>query len=261
MPKFWKSILSKICAISLIGCCAAVANPANSFKFWGNQTRPIEGAKAAGSLQKYPDRIAAMFTGSKYHVFGIDLDNDGQSDFIVFIQSQSKTYFIKSDFSIVDTEDISYDQDGFQYYWFKDIDNDKLDELFSLTGDEDNSDYALFKFDTKTWKLSKKVKIEPVIIAKDRQHQGIYWGYPWDITKLFSSDTNGATRLYCCIADDQSDESEPVKNGLFIAFEGTPTQGDSKGSFGFLKPKLKYRRLDELNFKYKIIPANSRKKR
>lgn len=220
----------------------------NNWSFWGKQTHQIGNVKVAVLAKDYPRRLDLIVNKLESHIFKIDINNDGKSDFVAYDEKLMKTFFIKSDFSIIDTEDIFYG-DGFSYYWFKDIDNDNFDELFSLIGDEDYSDYKIIKFDKNTWKFAKQMKIEPIIISKSKDYKGIYWGYPWDISTLISSNKKDGIFLYCCTSDYQ-DGPELIKNGVFIAFEGNPTQGDAIGNFTFLTNKLKLQRLSDMKTQF-----------
>lgn len=220
--------------------------------YWGDSKKPINGSQVAKLLSNYPVKISDLFTNKKIHVYSIDLDSDGANDFIIHEDSAFKTCFAKSDFSIIGCEKLGYG-DGFRYYWFVNIDGDPILELISLAGDDDSSDYYIYKFDKKTWKMHKRIKIAPVIFSKSKQYRGIYWGYPWDITGLMTSNSDGRTRIFCCISELKEESEDYSGKILFVAFEGMPTQGDPVGAFNYLKKKFKFMQLDDLKLTYEKV--------
>ncbi len=219
--------------------------------YWGDAKISIRGAQAAQTQVNYPSKIKDLFANKKIHVFSIDLDKNGKNDFIIHEDGAFKTCFAKSDLSIIGCEKLGIG-DGFRYYWFVNMDGDPMLELISLEGDEDSSDYYIYRFDKKTWKMSKRIKIAPVIFSKSKRYKGIYWGYPWDITALITSNSTGPARIFACISD-LKDIDEVNHEILFVAFEGIPTQGDSAGSFNYLKKKFKFMNLNDLKQRYEDI--------
>ncbi len=220
--------------------------------FWGDSKKPIKGAQVAKLLNNYPTKIKNLYGNKKIHVYSIDLDSDGKNDYIIHEDNAFNTCFAKSDFSIIGCERLGYG-DGFRYYWFINIDGDPMLELISLAGDEDSSDYYIYRFDKKTWKMNKRIKIAPVIFSKSEHYKGIYWGYPWDITGLIISNPTGPARIYCCISDLKGEVDEVNHKILFVAFEGIPTQGDPIGSFNYLEKKFKFMNLNDLKLKYEAV--------
>ncbi len=244
-------VLIWLCVFSINQLGAAESDKKDNI-YWGDAKKPIAGALAAKLLSTYPKKIKDLHGNKKIDVYSIDLDTDGKNDFIIRERDAFKTCFAKSDFSIISCENLGYG-DGFRYYWFVNIDSDPMLELISLIGDDDYSDYNIYKFDRKTWKMNKRIKIAPVIFSKAKNYRGIYWGYPWDITKLITSRTSGTIRIFSCISDLKNNDEGDVRNILFVAFEGIPTQGDPVGHFNYLEKKFKFMNLDYLKLTYEKV--------
>ncbi len=221
-----------------------------SEKWWGSAKHPIDGALVAEVQERHPEKLKQYIGKSEVVVYAIDLDKDGAKDFIVRYVDRSRTCFAKSDLSIVSCEKLGY-WDGFRYYWFVNLAGDPLLELISLEGDEDSSDYWLYHFDRKTWKMTTRLNIAPVIYSESKDYKGIYWGYPWDITKLVTAKSKQGMRIFCTPSDPNRDQlDEEFENALFVAFKGIPTQGDAVGGLNYLDGKFRFMSYGELKGRY-----------
>ncbi len=221
--------------------------------YWGDAKHPIEGAVMAEVQERPPEKLKRIIGNDKAVVYAIDLDKDGAKDFILRYVDGSRTCFAKSDLSIVSCEKLGY-WGGFRYYWFVNLAGDPLLELVSLEGDEDYSDYWIYHFDRKTWKMATRLSIAPVMYSESKDHTGIYWGSPWDITKLITSRSKNGMRLLCAPSNAYRDQlDEEFKNAVFVAFKGLPTQGDPVGGFSNLEGQLKFMSYGDLRARYKTV--------
>lgn len=250
----------RICYTAVVLVILAISSSSawqsNDNRYWGGQTKAIKGAQVAERVDIYPRKIQELYGNKKIHVYRIDLDKDGTPDYIAREESGFKTCFVKSDLSIIGCERLGYG-DGFQYYWFVNIEGDPMLQLISLVGDEDSSDYCIYRFDKKTWRRNQRVRIAPVIFSKSKQYKGIYWGYPWDISGLVSKRATGANGLYCCISELKKIDEES-RDTLFVAFEGLPTQGDFTGHYTYLEKKFRFQNAKDLKQYYEDLETEDR---
>ena len=178
--------------------------------------------------------------------WSIDLDSDGKPDFVVEMTGQptpASTCFVSSSFELRACENWDRSmRDGFGYWWFAQLDDDPMLELFRMDGDEDYSDYAIQKLDPKTWQRRDLFKIDPLILVDEKDPRQTFWGYPWDIRNLIADSSNGQTRLLTappsCALEEPGEQA-----GVIVFFTGTPTQGKPSDTFLEQRARAKLRSL------------------
>ena len=148
----------------------------NPHSFWGSaSTKPSGGIMVAKRWDSPSGRVTREFPLSKYRLYTIDLDQDGQDDVIAEGKDEGRTCFIKSDFTIKNCEEMNLAlADGFSYQYFVNLDPSEMLYLLDLNGDEDTDDYSLEQFDKKTWKLKQLFKIHPLVNSQSKERTGIY---------------------------------------------------------------------------------------
>lgn len=232
-------------------------------EYWGSETKKVElPLRTANITQNIPDFIRKEYKNLSIRVFQIDLDSDKKPDYIVHQNEAFKTCFIKSDNSKKYCEKLGYGG-GFHYYWFIQLDDSPMLEFFSMVGDADYSEYELYRFDYKTWEKQKIFQITPFIVARksDKKHQGIYWGYPWNIKGINIKIVNGVRKFRASLNFNKFDNI-PIETGLYpmMFFDGLPTQEESRGYFEFLENENKCYSLKELIKDYFKITQTQNKK-
>jgi len=212
-------------------------------RVWGSSTTGIgKGLLLAKRLDVIEPKIQKLFPGKKIKVFTIDLNSDGRVDYIVPEDKAFRTCFVDADFKLRSCEKLGIG-DGFAYYFFAKLDNEPMLKLFELSGDSDESDYKLYSFDPKTWKLNLVFKIYPYIYATDKDHKGVYWGYPWDITGITLKNDKGEIKF---LGISGKDKDEATRKSVYenkILFNGIPTQGHP---YTKLQEKFKLMSLKEM---------------
>jgi hypothetical protein len=243
-----------IIATAIFGFCPARASSQNE-QFWGSSTEQLKGnLKVAERVANVPEKIAKQFSNKSLRVFSIDLDSDGKPDYIVVVDKEFQTCYFDSSFSKRHCEKRGVG-DGFSYYYFVQLDDDPMLELFDLSGDEDYDDYKLLKFDPKTWTPSVVFEIQPLIKSLDKSHRGIYWGYPWDITDLPLQRSGSNLQMKVTFAEDPNpDPAGEEPRAPKILFEGIPTQGDAVGPYSALEKKFQWKSLRQL---MQVVPQKS----
>jgi hypothetical protein len=243
-----------IIAAAIFGFAPAGASTQNEH-FWGSASRQMKGnLKVAERVANVPEKIAKQFSNKTIRVFSIDLDSDGKPDYIAVVDEEFQTCYFDSSFSKRHCEKRGVG-DGFSYYYFVQLDDDPMLELFDLSGDEDYSDYKLLKFDPKTWAPSVVFKIEPLIKSLDQSHKGIYWGYPWDITDLPLQRSGSNLQMKITFAKvPNSDSLDEQPRAPKILFEGIPTQGDAVGPYSAIEKKFQWESLRQLT---QAVPQKS----
>jgi Bacterial PH domain len=242
-----KSVLRVlIIAAAVLGFASAGASAQNE-QFWGSSTERLKGnIKVAERVAHVPEEIARQFSNKSIRVFSIDLDSDGKPDYIVVVDNEFQTCYFDSSFSKRHCEKRGVG-DGFSYYYFVQLDDDPMLELFDLSGDEDYSDYKLLKFDPKTWTPSVAFEIQPLIKSLDKSHKGVYWGYPWDITDLSLQRSGENLQIKVTFAENpNSNSADEEPRGPKILFEGIPTQGDVVGPYTTLENKFQWKSLRQV---------------
>src|ERR1700738_1512060 len=236
-----------IIATAIFGFAAPARASTQNEHFWGSSTRQLRGnLKVAERVANVPEKIAKQFGNKTVRVFSIDLDSDGKPDYIVVVDKEFKTCYFDSSFSKRHCERRGVG-DGFSYYYFAQLDDDPMLELFDLSGDEDYSDYKLLKFDPKTWTPSVVFEIQPLIKSLDKSYKGIYEGYPCDITDLPLQRSGSNIQIKMTFAEDPNPDPVSEKpRGPKILFEGKPTQGDAVGSYSAIEKKFQWRSLRQV---------------
>lgn len=191
--------------------------------------------------------MLAHYPASEFNIFTIDLDQDGTSDFIVESKTEKQTCFLKSNLAVKSCEEMNLSlMDGFAYEFFVSQGKGKMLALIELAGDEDNTDYALWTFDPKTWKRKKVSEIYPLVDSISSDRKGIYDGYPWDIKRLPIKVINGETTIKATFEhrlDEMpfsSDDNDDSTRGPAILFEGVATQGGSNGEYDQMRNDLRF---------------------
>lgn len=253
MRKFQKYFPVGFLLTASLACCATFADDRTTTdRYWGSDGAVVDSPLyQARRIDSYPDFLKSEIPGKTISVYSIDLDSDGHDDFIVQHNNAFRTCFVKYDNSRRSCEKLGV-SDGFAYYWFAQLDNSPMLELFSMEGDEDWDDYWLYAFNPKTWARVKLLKIAPVIVARknDSKYKGVYWGYPWDVRGLYLR-KEGAKILIRAHLDFQRIQPEAGHLQLpAIYFDGLPTQGDPAGPFPGLVKHSSYLSLDTLVRKY-----------
>ncbi|MDH5649527.1 MAG: hypothetical protein OEY67_07695 [Gammaproteobacteria bacterium] len=236
---------------------ATAAEPSKQDLYWGSDGEGVAHPLVQATIASYiPEFLAREIKGVPVTVYAIDLDSDGAVDYIVHHNNIYKTCFIKSDNSKRSCEKLGYG-DGFAYYWFAQLDQTPMLELFSMVGDEDYDDYQLYAFDSKTWRRRLLFSIAPVIVARkqDPGHKGIYWGYPWDVRSLYLKKVKGVIKMRASDQYRPLYEEEPESPRPAIFFDGLPTQGEENGYFKNLENEHTYYSLKELLRKYPDNPV------
>jgi hypothetical protein len=136
--------------------------------------------RAAKLMDPAPERIKAMFNAEKIEVYSVDIDQDGETDYVA--QLEKKACFVSSLFQKQSCFNIVRVSDGFSYRWFAKVGNSLL--LFLMDGDEDYSDYKVCLLNRQTWRIEKIAFINPLIQSDDSKQAELYWGYPWDIKDI-----------------------------------------------------------------------------
>lgn len=215
-----------------------LSSPGND-KFWGSSKKEIgAGLQNAERLYKIPAPIRKLFLKKNIKVFTIDLDSDGKRDYIISETDAFRTCFADSRFHLKSCEKIGQG-DGFSYYYFVKLDSDPMLKLFDFSGDEDYSDFKLYSFSPKTWKLQFLSEVHPYIEVEDKEHRGIYWGYPWDITGIRLMKNQRGIHFFGVCEKFKDDMTGETGCAAKILFRGTPTQGEENGSYTDLKKRFK----------------------
>ena len=181
------------------------------------------------TLNVIPNEIKGLPAGTLRRGFKVDFNGDGKKDFIFeIISSDSKTpanieYWITSEFVIVKKMK-KYGQ-GYDYFWFINLDSDIEPEIFRANGYEDGIDYAIYDHDLKTGKENVVFYLNPVIIENGKT----YWGYPWDISDMIIKNENEKIFLKASVDHDIERDGEitipdPSKKFPVIFFYGHSTQ-------------------------------------
>ena len=193
--------------------------------YWGSSTKALSGNLKLAERILPPKKIQEEFPKHEMKVFSIDLDQDGKADYIITFDSIPKTCFVDSTFKIRSCE-ARGKGDGFVYYYFAQLDNDPMLELFEFEGDEDYSDYKLVKLDPKTWKTSVLFNIKPWIITMQNQNKQVVWGYPWDIEDIAVKEKNDNILVPVNLTEMDFDieMDTDFKKYRNIFFTGTPSQ-------------------------------------
>jgi hypothetical protein len=235
-----------IIAAAIFGFAPAGAFAQNE-QFWGSSTERLKGnLKVAERVPNVPEKIAKQFSNKSVRVFSIDLDSDGKPDYIVVVDKEFQTCYFDSSFSKRHCEKRGVG-DGFSYYYFVQLDDDPMLELFDLSGDEDYDDYKLLKFDPKTWTPSVVFEIQPLIKSLDKSHKGIYWGYPWDITDIPLQRAGSNFQIKVTFTEGpNSNSADEEPRGPKILFEGIPTQGDAVGPYTAIEQKFQWKSLRQI---------------
>lgn len=214
---------------------------AEGLEYWGKFRRePKVGNHLilAKKMTQPSEKILKKYPADKYMHYTIDLDQDGQNDYIVTKQGEFKTCFVKSDLKVHSCEKLSFElMDGFAYEYFFSVGKNQMLYLLDLSGDESTSEFFIYKFDPKTWKRSRLTAINTLIQVDTKKYKGIYWGYPWDITDLPIKTENGSISIPIVFENGFENEPDGTKGPAFV-FTGTPTQGESRGSYSKLKSKI-----------------------
>lgn len=231
--RFLLSVLGAGLVLVLRGISASAS--ASDDECWGLRDGCAAGgrlihARAVAPPAGLTKAVAREITGA----WSIDLDSDGKPDFVVEVKGEptpGSMCFVSSSFELRACEDWNRSMaDGFGYWWFAQLDDDPMLELFRMDGDEDWSDYAIQKLDSKTWARKDLFKIDPLIIVDEKNPMRTFWGYPWDIRDLIADSSDGQIRLLT--APPSCAFNEPGEQaGVVIFFTGTPTQGGPSNAF------------------------------
>ena len=190
-----------------------------------------------------PKDIQEQFPQEIIKVFSIDLDQDENADYIITFDSIFKTCYMDSKFKIRSC-DTRGNADGFVYYYFAQLDNDSMLELFEFQGDEDYSDYKLLKLDPKTWKTSVLFKISPWITTADNRNNEIFWGYPWDIDGIELK--KDGDNILLPVSLDVMGTDIDVEKYPNIFFTGVPTQNYKAENPDMVIKKLQHLTLNKI---------------
>lgn len=235
--------------------CSFILFSANAEQgdFWGSSARDVSpDLRLAKKVKTPPVKLTAAYNPKEFVFYAIDLDSDGKEDFIIESKVKEKTCFVNSEFKTRSCEDfsIALRGSGFKYMLFAQLDDTPMLEIFDLDGDEDYSDYAIKRFNKKSWKLEKIVYLNPLIDSNTAERKGLYWGYPWDITAFETKKTDKGIQVLATFdhdfAEDLFDDRIELRQGPAIVLQGVPTQGGPKGGFEKVRSKLKWMTLKEI---------------
>lgn len=203
---------------------------------WGSYKQDIGGAlKYAFKTNNFPKKIKAIFKGAEIEAFTIDLNSDGEKDYIVHQVGGYKTCYFTHNGEMRSCNNLGYFQGGgFHYRFFAQLDSDPMLELFMLSGFEDGNNFILFKFDAKTWKSKGLFPVHTLLIPDGKDKTGIFWGYPWNIKGLKTTKKNKqvfmeATFKYKRNPYDAESFNPDEEYTPAIYFYGSPTQGGKTG--------------------------------
>ena len=138
------------------------------------------------TLSFVPEKIKDKISGPIDYVLSIDLNGDGLQDYIVKQGFRNKLKPVYFEFWL----DHEYKQilkrekhsGGIEYEFYINLDSDQELELITAYGYEDGIDYSIIKINYEKGKEEVLFYFNPVIIIND----AISWGYPWDITDIYS---------------------------------------------------------------------------
>lgn len=179
------------------------------------------------TLINIPENIASLIQGQIKEVLSIDLDGNGQNDFIVIVDTEQRykyeQYWFSSDLKLW-IKQLWYEV-GIEHIWFANLDEDPTLEVFYATGYEDGIDYYFSDFDLSSGQETVMFYFNPIIIENEK----MYWGYPWDISDIKMSHDKG-TQIYVSLEHDLdrlgAEIKRPENQQLFpvVFFSGHSTQ-------------------------------------
>ena len=179
------------------------------------------------TLTIIPKNIVGAIQGDIKEVLSIDLDGNGQKDFIVVVETEERykyeQYWFSSDLELW-LKQVRYEV-GIEYIWFVNLDDDPTLEIFYATGYEDGIDYCFSDFDLSNGQETVMFYFDPIIIENEK----MYWGYPWDITDIKMSQEKG-TKIYVSLNHDidrfEAQIKRPENQPQFpvVFFSGHSTQ-------------------------------------
>ncbi len=225
---------------------ASQAKSAQNQEVWGSSgAKPQGNLKQALRVAEAPKPITALFPKKAIRVFSIDLNSDSKQDYIVTMDRQ--TCYVDSSFKKKGCEK-RFIQGGFVHYYFAQLDEDPMLELFEFLGDEDMSDYKLLKLDATSWVPRKILEFDPYLkaAATDSAHRGIYWGYPWDITDLPVKKEGSSLLIQALTAPPEKPAPGDSSSSVGILFDGVPTQGGKQGDHDEKASRFKWVSLKDL---------------
>lgn len=220
--------------------------------------------QVAELLTHPPAKALKRFPAKDYTFYRIDLDQDGQLDFIVEHRREWKTCFVKFDLSLAGCERLNFSlgEEGAYQYFIKPSKSGTLIHL-DLSHTSDDDDYAISRIDPKTWRLGPKRVLYPLVRSTIAGKKGIYWGYPGDLRKLPLKKSAEPWRVLGIggpdvrkILGEEDDPSKSTagrpymghqkKGGVALLFDGAPSQGESAGDFTQIEDKLRWITFSEL---------------
>jgi hypothetical protein len=228
-----------ISLISVIG----ISDDLRSSSCWGRcPLNPLKNLLLARGTSPSNKQLLKQFPTEENRFYSIDIDSDGTHDFVIESKKKWQTCFVKSDLSIKHCEKFNASlEDGFSYLYFAKVNTDPMLVLFDFSGDEDSSNFWIKTFAPKTWKIRKEKEIYPIIDSTSSTHQGLYWGYPWDITALkFAGEKTSSLQIISNSAHLTAIDwiKKPIQ-GVAVLFDGIPSQGEPKGTLESLRKHFK----------------------
>lgn len=220
-------------------------------EYWGDSPKNPFGSNLLMAKRDLKPKISISkkYPTNKFRVFSIDLDQDGELDYIIEKIGQRQTCFVKSDLTITNCEKFSIESVGsFAYEFFLAVGKNQTLLLLDLSGDGDSNHFSAYAFDPKTWKRKKLTTLNTLIQVDSAKYKGIYRGYPWDISDLPISFENNVSSVKI-IFDNGLGNQNNGSEGPALVFKGHPTQGESTGHYDALKSKIKLVPLKELKQK------------
>jgi len=182
------------------------------------------------TLNFVPEEIYKKIARPIDLVLSIDLNGDGQKDYIVK-QGVRENYFqvyfeywLSHDFKLLLKR--NKPTGGIDYDFYINLDSDLELELISAYGYEDGIDYSISNIDYERGKEELLFHFNPVIIVDNE----FRWGYPWDLKDIYTlKRKDGNIFIYSSTDHDVVRDGNitiPENQKIFpvIFFGGTPTQ-------------------------------------
>jgi len=181
------------------------------------------------TLKTMPGKLQGLVTGKFKKGFSVDFNGDGKKDFILEMAPIDPTvpanveYWITSELKTLKRK--AKAGEGYDYFWFVNLDQDREPEIFRASGYEDGIDYAFFDHNLSTGKETVIAYINPVILEGGKNH----WGYPWDISGMILKREANAVYLrasfdHDIVREEEMTAPDPKKKFPAIFFYGHSTQ-------------------------------------